>query len=444
MDMKTLEELQQPDDRSLFFSPWGLGGKLNAEDAAAYQQEVIGRFDLVPQVSESVRDLFERIREVYSSGVLNYGFYTVAHDLAHSAVEHALRERFVEFYSGRAVTLLDRQGVENQIQVTRYGEFHKEIRRRRLRKLRLRAGQEITFDGMLKSLIEWARAEGLLRGQRNRHHERLLVKIRNFITHEAGYHLLTPPDAATAIGDLAEIINLLWGSPTPGGRLYPAPVEREIMAVGWSPSGDMVIQGSAEYLNAIPAEQEPDHLTYVLVRAWPHDGGLAHFDALYEVTTYPCELLWGPGSRQDALTWLEQEQPTGDEAEVLDRQFLVRFHKQRLYLPQQLDIVAGLQGEEREGTWFLMQTDSPLDVFNHLRQMLAGASTHSHIGPCSECPVEIISHGSWQEGMDRLAAMGASVTPRTAPDVRVKSYYPRWNEIGNGGWSLPAHAQSMP
>ena len=38
------------------------------------------------------------------------------------------------------------------------------------------------------------------------------------------------PAAADTMGDLVEIINQLWGVPTPGGRLFPAPLRREVVA----------------------------------------------------------------------------------------------------------------------------------------------------------------------------------------------------------------------
>jgi hypothetical protein len=43
-----------------------------------------------------------------------------------------------------------------------------------------------------------------------------------------------PNHSSQAIRDLAEIINRLWGSRTPGGRLYPAPIKREALVIGWS------------------------------------------------------------------------------------------------------------------------------------------------------------------------------------------------------------------
>jgi hypothetical protein len=90
---------------------------------------------------------------------------------------------------------------------------------------------------MLDSLLRWARREGLLRGQRNRAREVLFKRFRNYVAHPAGYQLVTPVDAARALRDLAEIINHLWGASTAGGRLYPAPIRRAILAIGWSTDG---------------------------------------------------------------------------------------------------------------------------------------------------------------------------------------------------------------
>jgi hypothetical protein len=50
-------------------------------------------------------------------------------------------------------------------------------------------------------------------------------------------------------------------------------------------------------------------------------------DAQYETTTYPCDLLWGPGSWQDAAARLKEEQPAADEVEILDRLFLIQHYE---------------------------------------------------------------------------------------------------------------------
>lgn len=70
MDIKSLEELRQADERTLRFAPLGLalGGMLRPEDAAVFQQETISHAELVPAVTESTRNTFERLRLLFSYG----------------------------------------------------------------------------------------------------------------------------------------------------------------------------------------------------------------------------------------------------------------------------------------------------------------------------------------------------------------------------------------
>jgi hypothetical protein len=345
VDIKSLEELRQVDERTLRFAPLGLvlGGTMRPEDAALYQQEVISHAELAPGVAESTRVTFDRLRRLYAYGVLHYDIFTVVEDQTYLVLEHALRERFVDFYGG-AVPMEDGVGQPHTLQVMQVGELFKQIRKvsrprgPRRQRLRLRGtGELIEFDGMLDSLLRWARGEGLLRGQRNRRLEPLLKSFRNHVAHGAGDHLVMPVDAARTLCDLAEVINQIWGSPTPGGRLYPAPIRREIQAVAWGPDGTV----TSGLIDSFPAAPEHDDWTYVVVRAVLHDEGLMYFDTQYETTAYPCELLWGPGAWQDAVSWLEKEQPEADEAEVLDRLFLIQHYEDRLYLPRSPDVAAG-------------------------------------------------------------------------------------------------------
>jgi hypothetical protein len=73
------------------------------------------------------------------------------------------------------------------------------------------------------------------------------------------------------------------------------------------------------------------------------------------VTAYPCELLWGPGTAADATNWLENEQPQPDEAEVLDRLFLIQYRGDHLYLPRRPEIALSLEPADRTGTWYLVE-----------------------------------------------------------------------------------------
>ena len=440
MDIKSLEELQQPDDRTRHFTPFGLGAKIGAEDAASFQQQAVAHLDLAEVVPESLRDAYEQLRTVYAYGALWYDFYTIAHDRARLLLEYALRERLLGYY-GNAVTFIDKDHNEHTLQPANFEELYEEIRKgKRLSKekwrLRVRpSGTTIYFDGMLDSLLRWARAAGLMHGQRNRNIESVLKWFRNHAAHATGYHLVDPGAASMAIADLAEVINRLWNARTPGGRLYPAPVRRVVTVIGWTEQGS-ITWGPAEHFRADLADGA---LTCVVVLAKEHDDDLPRFDAQYEATHVPCELLWGPGSPGDAEGWGAQHHPEGDEVDILDRLFMVRHHDGRLYLPRNPDTAAGLAAPERAGTWYLVRADGPLDVFGHLRQLIAGGFGCTPEGHCGRgCPVETIRGGTWQEIIDALAAAGVPARPREVPDTRVPSWQPRWNEnLSDGTWSVP-------
>jgi hypothetical protein len=431
MDIKSLEELCKVDDRTRRFTSLGFatGGMLRPEDAATYQQELISRADLVPAVAETTRNAFERVRLLHSYGVLSYDMFTAGDDLAHLVIEQALRDRFIEFHDG-VVAFEDAQSTVHRVTAASfdelYGEIHKGGRlRKHLWRLRLRrTGELIYFDGMLDSLIRWARGEDLLRGQRNRWLEPVLRKFRNRVAHGTGGHLVMPVDSARTISDAAEIINHLWGSSTPGGRLYPAPVHREIQVVAWRTDGS-IMNGLA----SLPPDPQFADWTYVVVRAVLHDEGLDRLDAMYETTTYPCDLLWGPGTSEDAAAWLAQEPPLEDEVDVLDRLFLLQCHEGRLQLPRSPDVAADLTEEEREGTWYLIRADYPSDALGHARSVLGGQCDSG--GPCAHCAAETVGVGTWREMIDLVAGTGMAVTPYRPPDVRVPSMraWPRYFEV---------------
>lgn len=99
-NLTALSELQQPDERTLRFNPYGLGGRLAPEDAARFQAATIGRAVLADDVPQDVRDNFERARKLHLYGVLEYEFFTAAADYALLVLEGALRVRFLSYYSG--------------------------------------------------------------------------------------------------------------------------------------------------------------------------------------------------------------------------------------------------------------------------------------------------------------------------------------------------------
>jgi hypothetical protein len=170
--IRSLDELRQTDERTLRFASLGFdtGGMLPPEDAAFYQQECLSHAELSETVGDGTRSTFERLCLVHSYGVLSYDMFTAADDLAHLVIEQALRDRFVGFHDG-TVPFQDANGTVHNVPATSFETLYEEIHAEgRLRKpqawrLRLRrTGESVYFDGMLDSLLLWARSEGLLRG----------------------------------------------------------------------------------------------------------------------------------------------------------------------------------------------------------------------------------------------------------------------------------------
>lgn len=307
MEALSLEELREMDARSLYFTPYGFGGRMAPEDALAFQQHVISQHSLADDVAEGTRQRFEQLRHVYRYGLLCYDLFTMVSDAALLVFEQALRDRFVEFHGG-TVTFRASSGQEHGIAFPNYADFMKQYKAHSGTKIKMGSDQRWTgFNGMLDGLYRWARREGLLRGQRNRSRESVLKELRNMAAHPSGFHLDSPVDAARRMSDLAEVINQLWGCPTPGGRLHPAPVDRQPVAIGWNEAGSITICQAANLQSA----GGTDGWEFVLVQAVfspgeSEDPTLTQFDSLFENTTYPCDLMWGPGTRAQALAWLEK------------------------------------------------------------------------------------------------------------------------------------------
>jgi len=193
-----LGKLREADPASLKFAPWGLA-QLTPEQAANYYTELAATFQLPDGVPETTRLSFERVTAIFRYGVLNYDMFTVAGDQAKLALEQALRDRFLPFCNGTVHLRrkLRQPETTTAITVNTYDDVLNGIRQHG-RHLILRDGDIIEFDGMLDSLLRWARRERLLTGQRDRLQDRTRVSLRNIAGHQ-GYHRDLPGSGAAAI-----------------------------------------------------------------------------------------------------------------------------------------------------------------------------------------------------------------------------------------------------
>ncbi|TQM85483.1 hypothetical protein FHX81_7967 [Saccharothrix saharensis] len=429
MITRMLEELCAVDERTQLFTPFGLGVShmLTPEAALAHQHTMLDGTDLVDEVAEGTRLRFERVRTLYLHGVLDYEFFTVAGDYARLVVEHALRDRFLAFYEHRIVLVNTSSGLERTAQVDSFEDVLDALKQQGgAWKLKLAgSGAPMKFNGMLTSLWNWAREEGLLPGQRARSMQSVQVELRNTVAHPSGYHLGTPVDAARVIHDLAEIINCLWGARTRGGRLHPAPVHRPVQLIVWDDTGRVEIGD----VSSVPTEEMAVDTVCLVVRAQVDDRDeLLGFDPRFETTRYPVELLWGPGTAEQARAWVEAHRPVDDEVDTLDRHFVIRRHGDRVGPPRSTAVTAGLPIGKQSGTWFLVKADDPLSAFNHIRNQTDATSACRNTKPCPNCPTHTLIVGDWDTILRHAAQAGLDTRALAPAAIRVPSPLPPWTD----------------
>ena len=426
----TLEELRLVDRRTQGFTPLGLGRShiLTPEGTVTFQYELMAAIVLADAVPDNTRNAFDQVRSAFIYGALSYDLFTLAEDRARLLMELAFRDRFMTYYA-TGVPIRDRDGATTLLTG---GSFH-DIKEQldtihpADRNLELpRAGSTIpSFNGMLGGLRRWAEQEGLLPGQRARQVAAAQKHLRDLTAHPTHYQLSSPVEAARVIRDIAEIINCLWDVRTPGGRLHPAPVRRTAVAMSWNSTGDT----EACAANELPSVRLRGPLTTILVRASTQNpDDLWCFDALYTTTQSPIDLLWGPGTPTDALEWYRDHQPEDDEADPLDRDFLIRHHADRIDPPRSPGLAAGLPTNDQHGQWHLIRADDPISAYNHTRNLINGAPGCNRDKPCPHCPATTILIGTLPDVLDHLKSLGKAVDPIKSADIRVPSPLPRWGE----------------
>lgn len=427
MRIRTFDELTSPDDRTLHFTSMGLstGGVLAPASAARFQQDVIAGCDLVEGAPEDTRNSFERLRELHSYGVLFYDAFTIAGDLALFVAELALRERFLAFYNHTIPLTKVNTGEEKPLLAPSFDVLDKALRKGIYKRgdwgvpvegVKLRA-----FHGSMSDLFKWARDTALLPGQRSRRRDSFWVDMRNTVAHPH-FHRFRPVESARSITDLAELINQLWGTPTPGGRLFPAARERTVQTIAWRPGQTSV--GGYESLRFL---EEPETWTCVVVRADAQDPNLEAFDAQFERTHNPTELLFGPGSIAEAIEWTKSADVTPDTIEHLDRLFAVQIQDGQASAPRRPEVALGLAPQERDGAWLLVRADHPIDAYGHGGAVAAlgpDPSPEALASPINVATTALLDADDWATMADYLREDFGIETACRPPTVRVPSW--RW------------------
>ncbi len=441
VNVQPYEELVAADPRTLHFTPLGLflDGQMSPQAAATFQQQAIASVDLHEQVPDGVRMSFDRLRTIHSHGVIFYDAFSIVSGMRWIVLEQALRERFIQFYKSGVTLTHVKRGSQQQFSSSSFEDLNQKCRELG-RAWKLQPGQGLSAMSVpltLGPLLRWARLVGLLDGQRNRPAEgQMFEQIRNRFAHGAGYELVSPVDSVRAIHDLAEVINKLWGVPTPGGRLYSDGQDREQIVLAWTGSSDGGRGAASIMLPAVAMMPDPglDGCTFLVVLGSLNDGQLLDFDVRYELTTYTTDLLWGPGDRDGLRAFLGDCDDSRDRCTTVDRVFAVRHLPGVVYLPHSPAILLGLPEDRQEGTWHLVRSDFGLDAFNHVRHLVSDGHqiAADTVGCCTRCPVETLSIGSWVDVCGATRKLLPLAKPRTWANVGVPRTVDYPSSVGFG------------
>jgi len=403
-------ELCAPDDTTRRFTPIGLStaGLLSPEASLAYLRSLISIAELHDSLPPLVRRRFDAVRNLFLHGLFKHDFFALVDQLGLLLLEAVLGERFVLYYDGR-FTLLD-GGLERPIKVSRFAELATLL----LGDGYARASKRPVIASMpkfrpnLQSLLRWARAEGLLRGQRNRNVEYALNHLRNYAAHPHHGIGAFPPDAAMTLCDVAEIANHLWGFDTEGGRLYPRPIERAPMLLARQVDGSAATVGRAEDIETLPTEWED--AMFMILMAFPGDE-LWGYSPDVENTRYPTRHIAGPITRQEATRFVRAAAGSwgSDRVDYLDRLFFVRTEAGAPGPARNLQQVWRLASQDRTGGWRLLQADYPGSAVWHVSKR-SGASEPCVVENdfCRSCAVSEISDGP----LGRLIGIAEVLQPR--------------------------------
>jgi hypothetical protein len=370
-----LDRLREVDETTLRFSPWGLGGRLDPADSAAYLAELMNHARLVDAVPEDIRLSFERVRTTFMYGLLDYELFTAAYSLGHLVLEGALRSRFITYYEN-AIPIL-RDGRQEILPVASFAQYYDTVRegRKRGQKLKLAGEPPERLPQGYPDLYAWARRRGLLIGQRNVGVFGSIVRLRNFIAHPEGHMVDMPPSVFRFLRDLTEIVNRLWGHDTAGGRLFPGPIARWVRAAALAPEG----RGSVTFGSLAQVRLETDRAdwTYAVYLAaveedlttigapTPGEIGFTYRPG-FQTTAYPAQLLWGPGAWDELIASLDQfsDESSTDSVAFLDRIFYVRITTAGgIELPRDRQDVLDTETDDDSAIWHVLRTDFPADAF---------------------------------------------------------------------------------
>ncbi|QXC60551.1 hypothetical protein KSP35_19855 [Aquihabitans sp. G128] len=359
MKIKSLDELRAIDERSQRSTPWGfaMDGMMNEADAVRVHQDQVAWPELVGDVPSATVAAMNRVRLTFAYGVLDYDLFTVAETLSRFVLELALRERFVAFADGH-LTFVDVDGTVVVDPVITYGDVvalvgHQPKRGKGWKVEQ--AGIEPKFNGSLSALRQWARSNGLLRGQANRVKESALLGLRHEAAHPTGSWTGGPSGIAESIRHTGELINQLWGSPTPGGKHYPAPVLQRPTIIACTDGGRSTMS-----VESFLADQSDVQGATCVVFGLCDQDTPEFCHTWFDQTVLPSRYLFGPATVEETVEWLVRNRPAECHVDTLDRLFIDVVGSDEW--PLRLETLTPTERDLGDATFRVILADSPWDA----------------------------------------------------------------------------------
>ncbi len=417
MDIKTLDQLTTYDERVMHMvdidPATGLVEPITSPLIPI--QRMVADCDLAPDVPAHVRAQFDACRKTHLRGCFDYELFTVAEKHALLILEAALGARFLAHYP-LGVPMDDENGATHWLQATYYDEVTAALQRggtyphKGTRKTGWIVRDHPRFNGSLKSLLGWARAETLLRGQRNRVVEGALYRMRNHAAHPHGPSLVMPGQAAGIMRDIAEIINHLWGRDTPNGRLYPTPLDVDLFYVHWFTDGSMA--GHVAGLRSVHECDRESAGPWALIEATDVDEA-HHWSPRCDTTMYPTRCMWFGDSWNDAVAQMAAYRPTGrqiSQTDWMDRTFAILlcaggtgFDVPRS--PTQFRQLPPADRSMLDTRWLIARADHAGDVVPYLQRGRTGGRVSC--GEQDGFPIDVVDDvATWVEADATLRRIG--------------------------------------
>jgi len=202
-----MQKLLEKDQRARGFVKYDDGLK---ERTIEDWQRDVSNINVIPDVSEAVKRLFDNAKDLYVFGYFRYNFFTISTHYALLALESAIRNRYYQSLGG-TVTLSNARGGSIRMAHPSHQRILAFCRaRKNWHPDSVYIGDE-KFAYRPNELLKWLEENDIITIW-ERKMCRMCLDSRNYLSHPTFSPIHLPGSAATTIRRVAELINKMYFS----------------------------------------------------------------------------------------------------------------------------------------------------------------------------------------------------------------------------------------